>query len=88
MPSTVKLVKRAWKFVTAHNVNCSAAGHGGVVYFGSYDGYFYALEASSGNMRWKFQAGKRIHSSPAIVNGIIYFGRSGWKTVRARYLRR
>lgn len=46
----------------------------GIVYFGSCDGYLYALEAKTGAEKWKFNAGSSLNSSPAVSNGIIYFG--------------
>jgi outer membrane protein assembly factor BamB len=44
------------------------------VYFGSQNGFLYALEALTGKERWKFQTGGCIHSSPAVVHGIVFFG--------------
>ena len=32
-----------------------AAVENGVVYFGSYSGRFYAVDAVSGKLKWKFQ---------------------------------
>jgi outer membrane protein assembly factor BamB len=39
----------------------------GVLYFGSGDGTFYALDAKSGDQRWRFRTGGGISSSPAIA---------------------
>jgi len=37
-----------------------ASGENGVVYFGSYDGNFYAVDAATGQVKWKFATrGKR-----------------------------
>jgi outer membrane protein assembly factor BamB len=56
-------------------VDSSAAiGTNGDVYFGSWDGKFYALTAE-GRKQWEFATGGPIDSSPAIaVDGTIYFG--------------
>jgi len=49
-----------------------------MVFFGSGDGYVYALDAASGNLKWKFQTGDVVHSSPAVGGGIVYVG--SWDT--------
>ena len=54
----------------------------GVVYFGSWDSYFYAVDAAAGAQKWRFHGGEDplIHnqvgfqSSPAVVNGVVYTG--------------
>lgn len=63
-----------WKFKTGWSVFSSPAVATGMVFFGSYDGYLYALDANNGRLRWKFKTQYLIFSSPAIVNGMIYFG--------------
>ena len=50
----------------------------GTVYFGSSDGYVYALDADSGTLKWKFKTGDVVHSSPAIADGTLYIG--SWDT--------
>lgn len=46
----------------------------GTVYFGSGDGYLYALDAASGELKWKFKTGDVIHASPAYADGVLYVG--------------
>ncbi|RPJ03476.1 MAG: hypothetical protein EHM28_15250, partial [Spirochaetaceae bacterium] len=46
----------------------------GVIYFGSYDGNFYALDIQSGFMRWVFKTGERINSIPCGDEKNVYFG--------------
>jgi outer membrane protein assembly factor BamB len=46
----------------------------GIVYFGSGDGYLYALDAATGDLRWKFKTGDVVHASPAYVNGVVFVG--------------
>jgi outer membrane protein assembly factor BamB len=53
-PKTVLLLKPAWDFLTEDVVTASPTVVEGVVYVGAWDGYFYALEASSGTLLWKF----------------------------------
>ena len=43
------------------------------VYFGSGDGYVYAL-TSSGSIAWKFKTNDVVHASPAVVDGRAYIG--------------
>jgi len=50
-----------------------------MVYFGSYSGYLYALNALTGQLVWKAQAGDslagyEVWSSPAIYNGMVFVG--------------
>jgi outer membrane protein assembly factor BamB len=63
-----------WKFRTGGAVLSSPAISGGIVYFGSTDHIFYALNERSGALRWKFVTKSRISSSPAVAGGRVYFG--------------
>src|SRR5258707_6245231 len=62
-----------WKFHTAGQVISSPAVSGGVVFVGSTDGNFYAVDRESGTLKWKFAAKSRITSSPAVADGQAYF---------------
>ncbi|HEY41752.1 MAG TPA: PQQ-like beta-propeller repeat protein [Dehalococcoidia bacterium] len=46
----------------------------GIVYFGSQDWTFYAVDADTGTKLWEFRANSFVDSSPAVVDGIVYFG--------------
>jgi polyvinyl alcohol dehydrogenase (cytochrome) len=46
---------RAWVFTPGDVVSASPTVVDGVVYVGSWDGFFYALDAASGALKWKFQ---------------------------------
>jgi len=48
----------------------------GAVYFGSGDGYIYALDAATGSLKWRFRTGDVVHASPAIAGGAVFVG--GW----------
>ena len=63
-----------WKFHTGGRVISSPAVSGGVVFMGSTDGNFYAVDLESGAQRWKYEAKSRITSSPAVSDGLVYFG--------------
>jgi outer membrane protein assembly factor BamB len=52
----------------------SPAVANGNVYFGSEDGEFYAVSASTGRLKWSFLVHAEVDSSPAVVNGVVYFG--------------
>ena len=75
--------KLKWKFKTGdkrragiggwgkvkRGIDSSAAVVGGVVYFGCWDGFVYALEAEDGSLKWKYDAKDLIHwSSPAVAS--------------------
>ena len=54
-PKNVSRLQPAWVFPTGDAVTASPAVVDGVVYTGSWDGYFYAIDAKSGQLRWKFR---------------------------------
>ena len=54
-PGNVASLQEVWTFPTGDAVTASPTVVDGVIYIGSWDGFFYALDAHSGAMRWKFQ---------------------------------
>jgi glucose dehydrogenase len=44
------------------------------VYVGSYDGFIYAANASTGKSLWTYNTGGKGSSSPAVVNELVYIG--------------
>jgi outer membrane protein assembly factor BamB len=52
-----------WKYKTGGPVPATPAVAGAVVYVGSYDGKFYALDATTGKARWKFATDGRAAAS-------------------------
>ncbi len=54
-PSNVSSLKTAWVFPTGDAVTASPSVVDDVVYIGSWDGFFYALDARTGALKWKFQ---------------------------------
>src|SRR5215467_8213130 len=63
-PQTVFNLTPAWDFTTEDVVTASPTVVDGVVYVGAWDGYFYALEASSGALIWKFAVDCQITIVP------------------------
>ncbi len=45
----------------------------GRVFFGSNDGFLYAVDASTGATRWKFATGGAVTSSPATDGRLVFF---------------
>ena len=46
----------------------------GVVYFGSWDGKEYAVDARTGKKIWEYECGSPSRAAAAYDNGILYFG--------------
>lgn len=67
----------SWAFETDSLVYASpAVAEDGTIYFGSSDGYLYALNPD-GSLKWEFEVGGELDSSPAIGgNGNVYVGSS------------
>ena len=60
-------------FATGGPIRSAPALADGVLFFGSGDGNFYALDAKSGRERWRFKSGGTAFSSPAVASGTVYF---------------
>jgi eukaryotic-like serine/threonine-protein kinase len=65
--------KVKWKFHTGGAVISSPAIVAGVVYFGSSDHNFYAVDAETGTLKWKLETESRVSSSPAVSGGLVYY---------------
>jgi outer membrane protein assembly factor BamB len=63
-----------WKFKTSHMTHSNPLVHEGVVYFGSDDDYFYAVDSETGRLLWKYKTQGPVLSDPAMDGGMIYFG--------------
>ena len=81
-PSMPHRANLRWKFATGDVVHASPAYADGVVYFGSWDSYFYARRRGTGKEKWRLHTGEDavmhnqvgFQSSPAVVNGVVYTG--------------
>ncbi len=45
-----------------------------VIYFGSHDGYVYAVNAADGKERWRFQTGGVVAGTPLLMDGMVIVG--------------
>jgi outer membrane protein assembly factor BamB len=59
---TVTSLQQRWFFQTGDAVTANPIVVNGTVYVGSWDGYFYALDLKSGDMRWRY----KVKSQPAV----------------------
>lgn len=60
--STAKTLRKAWLFPTSDAVTATPTVVDGVVYVGSWDDYFYAVDLETGTLRWK----TRLQSQNAV----------------------
>lgn len=72
-PETVSRLKPKWIFETAGDVSAQPTVVGGVVYFGSWDGKEYAVDAKTGKKIWEFESGAPSRSGAAYNDGVLYF---------------
>jgi polyvinyl alcohol dehydrogenase (cytochrome) len=61
-PGTAATLAPAWFFQTGAAVTANPIVVRSTVYFGSWDGYFYAVDRSGGSLRWKY----RLKDQPAV----------------------
>ena len=64
----------AWKFQTGDAVRSSPVIERGVIYVGSNDRNFYAIDAKTGEEKWRFAAGGPIQSTAVVADRAVYFG--------------
>ena len=72
-PGVPAFTKVKWTFKTDGRIIASPAIANGLAYVGATDGYMYAVDTETGDLRWKFQTRSRIASSAAVANGVVYF---------------
>ena len=78
---------KLWSFKTGDTIASSPTVVGGTVYVGSWDGYEYALDATTGAQKWKTSlgvtrpsticnpaTGAGVSSSATVQNGVVYVG--------------
>lgn len=62
-----------WQFQTGGKVRGAPIVSGGVIYIGSHDGSFYALDETIGELKWKFDTGHPITATAAATGGSVFF---------------
>ncbi|MEX2232309.1 MAG: PQQ-binding-like beta-propeller repeat protein [Cyclobacteriaceae bacterium] len=73
--------KLLWKVSTGGVVHTTAAYHRGALFFGSFDGFVYSVDAKDGSLRWKFKTvGHRyfpkgeVQGNPFVFNNLVFVG--------------
>ncbi len=63
-----------WNYTAGDVIKGSPAVIGPRVYFGSYDGYIYALDDHGGNatLAWRYDAGGEIQAAVAVAEGKVF----------------
>ena len=62
-----------WKFGAGDAFESSVAVADGVVFAGSMDEHFYAIDLKTGKQKWKFKAGP-FKAPPSLKDGLVYVG--------------
>lgn len=78
-PETVARLKPKWIFEAQADVSSQPTVVDGVVYFGSWDGKEYAVEAATGKKIWEYECVNSSRSGAAYGDGMLFFGDiAGW----------
>ncbi len=64
-----KPIPEGWDYMQS-----SPAVADGLVFAGTTNPNFYAVDARTGKKKWSIEVGLYVRSSPAVVNGVVYFG--------------
>ena len=73
-PPTFRPGRKRWEFSAGDKVQTTPTVAGGVVYFGSNDHSFYAVDAATGKQRWAFASEGLMRSTATLANGLVYAG--------------
>ena len=73
-PGVPEFHKLKWQFRSKGAILSSPVVSGGIVYIGSTDHNFYALDLSTGSVNWKFKTESRVQGSAAVSNDSVFFG--------------
>jgi polyvinyl alcohol dehydrogenase (cytochrome) len=66
--ASVPSLAPAWFFPTGDAVTADPVVVGAIVYVGSWDGYFYAINRATGTLRWKYQLKRQPAVNPSPGN--------------------
>jgi len=62
-----------WRFETQDAVYASPLISDGIIYIGSTDSTFYAIDAKNGREKWRYQSGASIQSTASACHNLIFF---------------
>lgn len=63
-----------WQYKTKGRVYSTPVIVGDMIFFGSGDHRFYALDKKNGKQKWSFETGGAVHSSAAVKDKRLFFG--------------
>ncbi len=66
--------KKVWEFETQKAITATAAISEGVIFVGSTDGVFYAINLEGGKEIWRFQTAGKIYNGAAVDQNHVVFG--------------
>lgn len=72
-PANVPKLKVKWVFETGGDVSSQPTVVDGVVYFGSWDGKEYAVDAATGMKVWEYDCKQSSRTAAAYADGVLYF---------------
>jgi outer membrane protein assembly factor BamB len=61
-----------WKVKTSAEIHSSPVIDGNILYVGSGDSCFYAMEKTTGEQIWKFKTNGKIHSTPVVKDQQVF----------------
>ncbi len=70
----IPFAKAQWIFKTNGRIYSSPVVSEGMLFFGSGDSTFYAVNKSNGKQIWKYKTQGAVHSTPVIAGERIFFG--------------
>lgn len=64
---------KAWTFNAEAPIRSSVAYSADAIYFGTSNGFVYALNKTTGAVKWKYNTGYAVNSSPLYANNKLFF---------------
>ena len=65
--------RQKWRINIDGGVTSDAKLHKDILYFGAGDGFFYAVDLSTGTKRWTFPIRAEGLGAPLVEDGVVYF---------------
>ena len=63
----------SWKFKTSGIIYASPVIYNDILYIGSFDSSFYAIDIKTGTEKWHYKTGDKIYTTPIKYNNILCF---------------